>query len=74
MTESNINSENSSLMFKVNVLMYVALEATLRKDLGAGSFFGTEKWGSGQRRVEGRREGKTANERFIFTKAVPGDY
>lgn len=67
MTESNINNENSFLIFKGNVLMYVAPEATLRKDLGARRLFRTEKWGNA---VE-RREGKTTNKRFILTKAIP---
>ena len=57
MTESSINKENPFLVFKVNVLMYVSPEATLRKDLGARSLFGAGEWGS----AEGRREGKTAN-------------
>lgn len=62
MTESNINKENSFLVYKVNVLMYVSPEATLRKDLGARSLFGAGEWGECGR----EKERKDSQQKFIL--------
>lgn len=67
MTESNINNENSFLVFKVNVLMYVPPRSDFEEGFGCREC--TRDWQVGKcsREVQ---QGKTTNKRSIITKVI----